>query len=319
MAVHPAEILHKKTPKIANFILEQGEKLVESQTWSDLSSQRYECLQNPTKGVMCREIDHTAIQLCSRVAYSSTSCLNSVHNFILTFKWVHTISPWHHAVNPCWAPLPLKFRLIKSPIIHFCSSGSIVTKNKWPSSCLMSMIIILAICRGFAKHLIKTQHQAEMDSSRRHCLPLTNSLYWHSLNSLFAPLSLSVCLFLIFFFSLFHLGHFFNLSHPHRTHSSLSKPQPPPAPPPPSRSLDYVEPESGKVSLWKQGQRQRRAVDVREGKRRRKRLRTGQSWGIQEWFSHADIIEIKGREEINFLHKCVENADAHLWWMFFYP
>lgn len=38
------------------------------------------------------------------------------------------------------------------------------------------MIIILAICQGFAKHLIRTQHQAEMDSRQRHCLPLTNSL-----------------------------------------------------------------------------------------------------------------------------------------------
>lgn len=126
------------------------------------------------------------------MAYSSTFSLHGVHNFILTFKWVHTISPWHHAVNPCWAPLPLKFRLINPPIIHFCSGGSIVTENKWPSRCLMSMIIILAICQGFAKHLIKTQHQAEMDSRQRHCLSLTNSLYWHSLNSLFAPLSLSL-------------------------------------------------------------------------------------------------------------------------------
>lgn len=205
------------------------------------------------------------------MAYSSTFSLHGVHNYILTFKWVHTISPWHHAVNPCWAPLPLKFRLINPPIIHFCSGGSIVTENKWPSRCLMSMIIILAICQGFAKHLIKTQHQAEMDSRQRHCLSLTNSLYWHSLNSLFAPLSLSLFACFggdVFFFSLFHLGHFFNLSHPHPAHSSLSHPQPPP--PPPSRSLDYVEPESGKVSLWKQGPRQRRAVDVRGEKETKK-------------------------------------------------
>ncbi|TNN75492.1 hypothetical protein EYF80_014304 [Liparis tanakae] len=47
------------------------------------------------------------------------------------------------------------------------------------------------------------------------------------------------------------------------TPSSLSRPQPPPR----SRSLDYVEPESGKVSLWKQGQRQWRALDGREGER----------------------------------------------------
>ncbi len=85
----------------------------------------------------------------------------------------------------------------QDPIIHFCSGGSIVTKHKWPSSCLMSMIIIAAICRGFSKHLLWTQHQAEMDSSRRHCLPQTNHHYWHSLYSVFAPLSLAVCPFLI--------------------------------------------------------------------------------------------------------------------------
>lgn len=140
------------------------------------------------------------------------------------------------------------------PIIHFCSGGSIVTKHKWPSSCLMSMIIISAICQGFVKHLLWTQHQAEMDSSRRHCLPLTNHLYWHSLYSLFAPLSLAVCPFLIILILAIP-------STPPHTPSSRSRPQPPPL----SCSLDYVEPESGKVSLWKQGQRQWRALYGREG------------------------------------------------------
>lgn len=35
------------------------------------------------------------------------------------------------------------------PIIHFCCGG-----NKWPSSCLMSMMIISAICQGVSKHLL---------------------------------------------------------------------------------------------------------------------------------------------------------------------
>lgn len=142
------------------------------------------------------------------------------------------------------------------PVIHFCSGGSIVTKHKWPSSCLKSMIIISAICQGFPKHLFWTQHQAEMDSSRRHCLPLTNHLYWHSLYSLFAPLPLAVCLFLIILILAIP-------PIPPPLPVPLSRPQPPPL----SRSLDYVEPESGKVSLWKQGQRKWRALSGREGKR----------------------------------------------------
>lgn len=163
------------------------------------------------------------------MAYSATLSLHGVHNFILTFKWVHTISPWHHAVNPCWAPLPLKFRWINPPIIHFCSGGSIVTENKWPSRCLMSMIIILAICQGFAKHLIRTQHQAEMDSRQRHCLPLTNSLYWHSLNSLFAPLSLSLfaCFLGMFFFPIFFILAITSTSH---TRTLLTVPSLTPSP-----------------------------------------------------------------------------------------
>lgn len=40
------------------------------------------------------------------------------------------------------------------PIIHFCCGGNVVTKHKWPSSCLMSMIIISAICQGVSKHLL---------------------------------------------------------------------------------------------------------------------------------------------------------------------
>lgn len=96
------------------------------------------------------------------------------------------------------------------PIIHFCSGGSIVTKHKWPSSCLMSMIIISAICQGFSKHLLWTQHQAEMDRSRRHCLPLTNHHYWLSPYSLFASLSCTVCPFFPFFLNHSRLGHSFS-------------------------------------------------------------------------------------------------------------
>lgn len=110
------------------------------------------------------------------------------------------------------------------PIIHFCSGGSIVTKHKWPSSCLMSMIIISAICQGFLKHLIWTQHKAGMDSSPTHCLPLTNHLYWYSLYSLFAPLSFAVCP----FFNHLHLGYSFNPPSP--TPSSLFPPNPHPYP-----------------------------------------------------------------------------------------
>ncbi len=156
----------------------------------------------------------------------------------------------------------------QDPIIHFCSGGSIVTKHKWPSSCLMSMIIIAAICRGFSKHLLWTQHQAEMDSSRRHCLPQTNHHYWHSLYSVFAPLSLAVCPFLIVLI----------LAVPSTTltPSSFLSPQPPPL----SRSLDYSEPESGKVSLWKQGQRQWRALNGREGERDGDREKKTENWPV---------------------------------------
>lgn len=114
------------------------------------------------------------------------------------------------------------------PIIHFCSGGSIVTKHKWPSSCLMSMTIISAICQGFQKHLIWTQHQAAMDSSQRHCLLPTNRLYWHSLYSLFAALSLAVCPLKKKSKNLSHLCHSFNpppSTHP--TPSFLFRPQPP--------------------------------------------------------------------------------------------
>lgn len=130
-----------------------------------------------------------------------------------------------------------------SLIIHLCSGGSVVAKHKWPSRCLMSSIIILAICQGFEQHLIRA-HRPVMDCNQSHCLLLTNRLYW-------------LCVFYLFFNVIrSQLGYSFN---PHLTRTfslSLAHPQPPP----PSRSLDYVEPESGKVSLWKQGQIQRWVV-----------------------------------------------------------
>lgn len=111
------------------------------------------------------------------------------------------------------------------PIIHLCSGGSIVTKHKWLSSCLMSMIIIWAICQGLAEHLMWTQHQA----ARALCLPLTNLPNWHSLHSLFAPLSLYVCPFLSFLISAIAPKHTYTVlfplapnPHPYPVHSIMS-------------------------------------------------------------------------------------------------
>lgn len=61
---------------------------------------------------------------------------------------------------------------------------------------------------------------------------------------------ISRCLPFFFFLNRSHLGHSFDNPGSRFPHQ----------PPPLSHSLDYGEPESGKVSLWKQGQRQWRAL-----------------------------------------------------------
>lgn len=185
----------------------------------------------------------------------------------------------HLCVATCGTPmlstLTLIFRPINSnPIIHFCSDGSTDTKNKWSSRCLMSIIIISAICHRFLKH---RHHLPGPTSDRPGVEPKT----------MFAadkPRLLTFSLFIICSF-IFCCLPFFSQSfsslpflqytpshhHHHQTHThTLQSPMPGslscPQPPPESCSLDCVEPESGKVSLWKQGKRQWRALYGREGK-----------------------------------------------------
>lgn len=230
------------------------------------------------------------------------------------FKAAHAVSGWHHAAD-CTARIRIQIDQL-DPIIHFCSGGSIVTKHKWPSSCLMSMIIISAICQGFSKHLLWTQHQAEMDPSRRHCLPLTNHHYWLSPYSLFAPLSCAVCPF--FFFSFFLIILVLAIPTATPTPSSLCSPQPPPL----SRSLDYVEPESGKVSLWKQGQRQWRALYGRErggNRRRQKERKKTENWPVLRnprvvISRRSDSKKKKKKQQVgNELYSPVSGGSTELW------
>lgn len=87
------------------------------------------------------------------------------------------------------------------------------------------------------------------------------------------------CLPFFFFFSFFLIILVLAIPTATPTPSSLCSPQPPPL----SRSLDYVEPESGKVSLWKQGQRQWRALYGRErggNRRRQKERKKTENWPV---------------------------------------
>lgn len=132
------------------------------------------------------------------------------------------------------------------PIIHFSSGGNTVTKHKWPSSCLMSMIIILAICQSFPQLLMWDQRPSDAADTLTSARILL-ILHLHSL-----------------FFQQFFL--------------ILVIPSKPLNPPPPTPFM----PEPGKVSLWKQGAEAAEGCLWRRWGDRRWGEKKTRSWPVQE-------------------------------------
>lgn len=191
------------------------------------------------------------------------------------------------------------------PIIHFCSGGSIVTKHKWPSSCLMSMIIISAICQGFSKHLLWTQRWTwAANTVCRWQTIIIDILFIHYLllyPSLFVPILIILIL---------------AIPSATATPGSFSSPQPPPL----SRSLDYVEPESGKSvtmetgaeavegSLWEREIERERG----EPKGERKREKDWELASVEESMSgHLTQVWLKEKAVDKFILSSV--VEMHSW------